>query len=165
MTIPTLNGILTLNVGAKSIEQKHLLHKEQGLRYYFDQKEKNVRITEIDLMPLSEIEKVEEILKAELEPLIFQGIFITNSRSYQIIPILKKLGYSDQCIIGFDLLEQNKAYLQKGDIDFIINQDPIMQGSLAIKSLFNFLLNKEQPQKLHFLPLDIVVKENCDYYN
>lgn len=165
ISVPNLNGIVTLNVGAKSIEQKHLLHKEQGLHYYFDEKEKGIHIAEIDIEAYNDTSKLEEELRAALQPHTFQAIFITNSRAYHILPTLKTLGYTDKTIIGFDLLEQNKSFLQSGELDFIINQDPIKQGQLAIKTLFSYLLEKQQPMKLNFLPLDIVVKENCDYYN
>lgn len=165
IAVPNLNGIVTLNIGAKSIEQKHLLHKEQGLHYYFDENQKNVHITEIDIVVFRDKVRLEEELKEVLTPLTFQGIFITNSRAYQVIPALRSLGYSNKCIIGFDLLEENKKYLQSGDIDFIINQDPIKQGRLAIKTLFSYLLDKQYPDQFNFLPLDIVVKENCEFYN
>lgn len=165
ISVPNLNGIVTLNIGAKSIEQKHLLHKEQGLHYYFDENEKKVHISEIDIVSFRDKMKLEKELHEVLSPLTFQGIFITNSRAYQVIPTLKSLGYADKCIIGFDLLEENKRYLQSGDIDFIINQDPVKQGRLAIKTLFSYLLDKQKPIQFNFLPLDIVVKENCEFYN
>ena len=165
ISVPNLNGIVTSNIGARSIEQKHLLHKEQGLHYYFDENDKLVHISEVDLVSFMDQVQLEKELKEILDPLTFQGIFITNSRAYHIIPVLRSLGYTDKCIIGFDLLAENQEFLQSGDIDFIINQDPVKQGSLAIKTLFSYLLEKQQPNQFNFLPLDIVVKENCDFYN
>ncbi len=165
IAVPNLNGIVTLNIGARSIEQKHLLHKEQGLHYYFDDKEKNVRINEFDVVSFTDKLELERVLSEALGKSTFQAIFITNSRAYHIIPALQKLGYADRCIIGYDLLDPNKAYLQSGDLDFIINQDPVKQGSLAIKTLFNYLLEHQRPEAFRFLPLDVVVKENCDFYD
>lgn len=164
MTIPNLNGIVTLNVGAKAIEQKHLLHKEQGLHYYFDEKEKKIHLTEIDIEDFENEDLLNQYLKTTLDPLTFQGIFITNSRAYHIIPTLSALGYANRCIIGFDLLEENKAYLQSGEIDFIINQDPIKQGHMGVKTLFQYLMDGQLPEQFTFLPLDVVMKENCDFY-
>jgi len=164
IAVPNLNGIVTLNIGARSIEQKHLLHKEHGLHYYFDESQKKVHISAIDIVSFKDKGRLEEELAKVLTPLTFQGIFITNSRAYHVIPALRSLGYTDRCIIGFDLLEENKRYLQSGEINFIINQDPIKQGQLAIKTLFSYLLDKKHPDQFNFLPLDIVVKENCEFY-
>lgn len=165
ISVPRLNGIVTLNIGARSIEQKHLLHKEQGLHYYFDEKGQNIHLTEIDLESMDDPVALEKELRTQLAPLTFQGIFITNSRAYRIIPLLKSLGYHDRCIIGFDLLESNKKFLQSGELDYIINQDPIKQGKMGIKTLFSYLLENQQPERFTFLPLDIVIKENCDFYS
>ncbi|MBK8562117.1 MAG: hypothetical protein IPN76_01915 [Saprospiraceae bacterium] len=49
-------------------------------------------------------------------------------------------------------------------IDFLINQNPVEQGYLGITCLFNHLLLKTTVEKVQYLPLDIVVTENVDYY-
>jgi len=165
ISVPNLDGILTINIGARAVDQRHLLHKEQGLRNYFDEHNQKVQIKEIDLPLYADANKLQQSIRQALAAHSFQAIFITNSRAYHIMPILKELGCQNVCVVGFDLLEENKQFLKDGSIDFIINQDPIKQGELGIKSLFTYLMEKQPPKKLNYLPLDIVMKENCDFYH
>ncbi len=67
-------------------------------------------------------------------------------------------------MVGFDLIEPNVEYLHRNIIDFLINQNPMRQGYLSIVNLFNHLVLKKEVEQLQYLPLDIVVSENVDYY-
>jgi LacI family transcriptional regulator len=67
-------------------------------------------------------------------------------------------------IVGFDLVEPNLYHLRNNDIDFLINQNPVQQGFLGMMNLFNHLVKKQAVEKIQYLPLDIVVTENVDYY-
>lgn len=91
------------------------------------------------------------------------GIFISTSKTYQLIEHAGAL-LKNVTIIGFDLLPKNIAYLKAGKIDYLINQNPERQGFLAITNLIDALLLKKSIQPIQYLPLDIVVKENVDYY-
>ena len=67
-------------------------------------------------------------------------------------------------LIGFDLVEDNISRLREGSIDWIISQSPIQQGVCAVKTLFDLLVNKIVPNKTQYVPLDIIIRENLDYY-
>ena len=67
-------------------------------------------------------------------------------------------------IVGYDLIEANVKYLRSNKIDFIINQNPIKQGYLGLMNIANHLILKKKVAPLQYLPLDIVVQENLDYY-
>lgn len=163
-TIPDLNKLLILNIGAQAIDQKHLLHKEQGLRYHFDQLSLGVDIRECDITEYKDARRFQEVLKRQLIEQSPQGIFVTNSRVHYLIPILEDLLISDMTIIGFDLIPSNLECLKRGKIDFLIHQNPKMQGAMGIRALFQLLINKQAPSKIAYVPLDIVMKENCEYY-
>ena len=92
------------------------------------------------------------------------GFFVTNSRSYKIVECLEQITDRKIKIVGFDLIEENLKYFRRDKINFLINQNPSEQGFLGIMNLFKHLILKENVDKKQYLPLDIVVKENVDYY-
>jgi LacI family transcriptional regulator len=54
--------------------------------------------------------------------------------------------------------------LKKGTVDFLICQRPEEQGYFAIQSLFEHLVLKKEVTTENFTAIDIVTKENIDYY-
>jgi len=92
------------------------------------------------------------------------SVFFTNSRVFQIAQYINSRSIKGVKLIGYDLLPDNVRFLKEGKIDFLISQRPEEQGYTAVITLFNNLfLNKEIPRK-HFMPIDIIAKENIDYY-
>jgi LacI family transcriptional regulator len=63
-------------------------------------------------------------------------------------------------VIGYELLKQNLEYLNDGVIDFLIHQKPEEQGYMGIGHLYKKLVLKEPITDLHYMPLEIIVKEN-----
>jgi LacI family transcriptional regulator len=96
---------------------------------------------------------------------MFDGIhsvFVPNSRAYLVAEFLEKNKIKGIRIIGYDLLEQNKAFLKNGMIDFLINQKPEIQGYEAVVCLYKQLVLQEKDIKNQYMPLEIVVKENLE---
>lgn len=164
MTIPDLSRLMVLNIGASSIDQKHLLHKEQGMRYHFDQSTFSIEIDEADINNYKDQGAFREVMRKKMIDFAPQGIFVTNSRIHHLVPILKDLLINDIALIGFDLIPSNLGLLKKGDINFLIHQNPKMQGAMGIRTMFQYLMNREIPAPIQNVPLDIVMKENCDFY-
>ncbi len=63
-----------------------------------------------------------------------------------------------------DIAKKAGAYLKKGMIKFLINQNPTRQTSLGVSHLANLLLFKKVPPSLDLFPLEIVTKENLSPY-
>ncbi|WP_317048801.1 LacI family DNA-binding transcriptional regulator [Flavobacterium nitrogenifigens] len=94
---------------------------------------------------------------------MFSGInsvFVPNSRAYIVANFLNKNNINGVRIIGFDLLKENIEYLNKGVIDFLINQRPEEQGYLGINYLYKKLVLQEETERTHYIPLEIILKEN-----
>ncbi len=92
-----------------------------------------------------------------------KAVFVTNSRAH-VISNYHAANKLDIKVIGFDLVEKNIAEIKKGNIDFLISQRPIYQGEKAVQSLFDYFVYKKLPKKIKYVPLDIVIRENVDYY-
>lgn len=88
------------------------------------------------------------------------SIFVPNSRAYIVAQFLEQQNIKGVRIIGYDLLKENIVYLNSGIIDFLINQKPEEQGYTGINYLYKKIILQENLDATHFMPLDIIVKEN-----
>lgn len=157
---------LLLNLDTDLQDARHLSDKERGFRDYFEENhDRHIQVISRNFANYDD--KVE--FKGFLSEIFARypnlaGIFITNSRSYKLVECLSELGREDVFLVGFDLIEENLHYLRSNRIDFLINQNPVLQGYLGIMNIVNHILLKQDIVPLQYLPLDIVVIENCDYY-
>ncbi len=95
-----------------------------------------------------------------------KGIFVPISTIYQVAEHLKSIAPSQKIyLIGYDLIEENLAFLREGIIDFLISQRSELQGYLSIFSLFNFIALNQKANNKVMVPFDILTKENVDYYH
>ena len=88
------------------------------------------------------------------------SVFVPNSRAYIVARFLDENNIKGVRIIGYDLLNENIEYLNKGVIDFLINQRPEQQGYFGINYLYKKLVLQESVEKTQYIPLEIILKEN-----
>lgn len=158
--------VVVLHLEKEVFNALHLVSKEQGFRDFFASvPERNIRVLEQSFdgfdVP-AQMEAYTARLLAETPNL--NGIFVTNSRAWRLAECMQKLQMPHIKLVGFDLIKPNVQLLHNNVIDFLINQNPIRQGFLSIVSLFNHLVLKKAVEKLQYLPLDIVMTENVNYY-
>jgi LacI family transcriptional regulator len=156
---------LIVNI-SKHKDSYHQLHERaKGFKNYFTKNNLGkVSIHEIDIESHQEKE-ILSVLSSALDKIKnLKGIFVTNSRVYKIASCIEKKKIKNLRIIGYDLLKENTDYLKKGTIDFLISQKPEVQAYKGILTLFNHLVLKKDVEPLQYLPLDIITKENIDYY-
>ncbi|MCC7504137.1 MAG: LacI family DNA-binding transcriptional regulator [Saprospiraceae bacterium] len=157
---------LVLNLDRGVANARHLLDKEQGFRDYFaSTHDKMVSVHSEIFEDFDNAALLRTWMEAQLERLPrLRGIFVTNSRAYKLVNALLNNTARNIKIVGFDLVEPNLKYLEENKISFLINQNAWHQGYLGILAAVNSrILNKEIPRH-QYLPLDIVVRENVDYY-
>ena len=95
-----------------------------------------------------------------------QYAIVLNSRGNIIASAIQNGLKSDSIqLIGFDLTRDNIKCLEEGTITALLCQRPQLQGFSALRRLISWLLyrSKEENER-HFLPIDLVVKENLPYY-
>ena len=71
---------------------------------------------------------------------------------------------TDFNLMGYDLLQRNVACLKQGSIFFLIAQQPVLQGFNGIKTLCEHLILKKDVLGEYFMPIDLLTKENIDFY-
>jgi LacI family transcriptional regulator len=67
-------------------------------------------------------------------------------------------------VVGFDLIQPNLELLAENNIRFLINQNAWHQGYMGILTIVNHLILRKKIPLLQYLPLDIIVRENVEYY-
>lgn len=68
-------------------------------------------------------------------------------------------------LLGYDVIDANVRYLKSGLITHLISQRPEVQGYHCVKALFRHLVLKERVEPVNYMPIDILMKENIEYYN
>lgn len=156
---------ILLNLDKYSTDANHLIDKENGFKSYFeDLSQENVTITKYDFEDFDDPCKldafVENIVNLHHD---MAGIFVTNSRAFLVAEKLKQLS-NKIAIVGFDLIDQNIALLKAGKINFLINQNSHLQGFNSLMVFYEFYYLQKQILHHDYLPLDIIVPENVEYY-
>jgi LacI family transcriptional regulator len=164
--LPDPCSILIAHFDEELSNAAHLSKKEQGFRSYFKQKhiEQEYNILEAELNS-SDFFKFSERLSEFVENIPdLKGIFVTTSKAFKVASYLKQRHIKRIKIVGYDLLPENIRYLNSGFISFLINQNPTGQGYWGVHQLADHLVFKKEVLALKYLPLDIVTKENLNYF-
>jgi LacI family transcriptional regulator len=143
----------------------HLYEKERGFKDYFNElKDEQFNIISLDLSIQNETEIQEKVSNVLNDPSL-KGILVTTSKGASTVSaLLEKHGKNDIRFVAYDLLDRNVAYLKKGIIDFLINQDAKRQAFLGISKLVNYLLFKKELPETHLFPLEIISRKNLNSY-
>lgn len=138
--------------------------REVGFREYMGEHHPDCNIYELDL-PVKQEQEDKEIMDSffDRHPEVKLGITF-NSKAYLVGEYLKKKGKEDFHMIGYDLLERNVKAMHEGYISFLIAQQPRLQGFKAIESLCDAMILKKKVKRVNFMPIDLLTKENVDYY-
>lgn len=155
--------ILLVNISKEINTHHHLLRKEEGFRAYFKDNHKSNKVVKIDVRQTSydSVEKhLDEVFEERND---ISAVFITNSRVSSVARYLQQHNMK-KLLIGFDFLPENIDFLKKDTIDFLICQKPQQQGYRGIMALYNKLVNNITPEKVNFMPIDIITRENFLFY-
>ena len=157
---------MVLNLDKEVSNARHLLDKERGFKDFFNGVEhKSIDIRSAVFEDFDDPERLRAWVYEQfgLYPRL-NGFFVTNSRAYKLAAVIGPAELKRVKIVGFDLIEPNLALLNENKIRFLINQNAWHQGYLGILAIVNSLVLKKDMPRQQYLPLDIVVKENADYY-
>jgi LacI family transcriptional regulator len=150
---------------AREIENNFaILRKEEGFRTYFKD-----HLSEDLLVPLNSTDtdyatvsaKLSKLLKKEKE---ISAIYVTNSRVSLVAKWLEVIDRKDILLIGYDFLDDNVSYLEKGLIDFLICEKPQEQGYRGVMTLFQRLVYSSPVEENYLMPIDIITRANYKFY-
>ncbi|WP_276363758.1 LacI family DNA-binding transcriptional regulator [Daejeonella sp. H1SJ63] len=154
---------LIVNISREIDNHHHLLKKEEGFRAYFKDHHKPDNIIKIDIRE-TDLKSIEhQLSKVFEENNDIKVVFVTNSRVSTVAHFIESLG-KDLILIGYDFLKENIGYMDKGVIDFLVCQKPKQQAYRGLMSLYQHLAFSSPVEKIYFMPIDILTKENSSFY-
>ena len=90
---------------------------------------------------------------------------VFNSRVYQVADYLRIGGEKHlRSLVGYDLLPKNVEYLKSGEVFCLIGQRPALQAYYGVRALCNHVVFKKPIDPIRYMPIDILLKENIDFY-
>lgn len=164
LLVPENKSIMVIHFAKEMDNQNHLILREKGFYQWFS--ENGNKSHSIFTCEISDAEKdswqkkvIEKIGKNNIG-----GLFVTNSKVFYAARLIQKYGLKDLKVIGHDLLIENIEFLKLGIVNFLICQKPEEQGYNALNKLFRNVVQKRDVKKENYTSIDIITKENVDYY-
>ncbi len=139
-----------------------LKRMESGFREYFKDSGQD-RIHELTVNSTNKEVVFRELTKFYIKNPDIKGVFVTNSKAF-LVSDFHLTHELDIRVVGYDLVQENINHLKSGGIDFLISQSPLSQGMKAVQTLFELFVYKREPAKVQNVPLDIIIRENVDFY-
>ena len=143
----------------------HLRKRKKGFLDFMSEHRKTIKTICLDIDLAEEHEPETSLQKAFDENPGIEGVFATNSRVHKVAEYMCRNDLCNMLLVGYDLVEKNVEYLKKGYIDFLISQKPEEQGYKSVMALSNFILVKQNIPRVNYSPIDIITKENIEFYN
>jgi len=162
LSTPRNSRYLIIKLSNKKVFSTHIDGRIDGFIQFFKNKKSNIKTIEIDLS--NKNEPYTSLSEIFIDNESINGVFIPNSRSYKLADFLESIGKNNYIIVGYDLIEQNVKHLEKENITYLINQKPEKQVYDAVMALFNHILLKKKIEKTNYSAIDILIKENINYY-
>ena len=159
-------AILVAHIDEDIGNASHLIKKEQGFRNYFSH---NNLADKYTLHRIELQRKNHSLFQKQMDSLIdnnpdLQGIYVTTSKGYALATYLEQRHIKSIKLICYDLVPKNIHFLNKGIINFLINQNPRGQGYWSLHHMVDYLVFKKKVSLIKYLPLDVIVKENINYF-
>ena len=144
--------ILFLNNNKDNPAEIQMKRRLEGFMKYISEEHKDIAIHEVILSDF-----FRKHPKATLGA-------VFNSRVYQVGHYLREKGQNMTGLIGYDLLRNNTELLKSGEVTYLIGQRPGLQGYCGVKTLCDNIVFKKSVEPLKYMPIDILIKENIDFY-
>jgi LacI family transcriptional regulator len=165
MITPENKDILVINMARNIRNVHHLRNRSLGFLNYLEAAGKNRgKKIELNITEPSHESIAEALDKAFKNSPEIASVFMTGSKSHLIASYLEEKNLHSVNLVGYDLLDLNVRYLKSGIIKFLIGQRPEEQTLKGVKKLFEFLSLNKAPEKMEYLPVDIITSENVDYF-
>lgn len=142
--------------------------RENGFLDYLKTNDFKGNIHHVELDPDKQeegVKKLTDLFSTYREKQI--GGIVLNSRIYELVAMLDQIPhqYTDKiCLVGHDAIDSNVNALKEKRVTYLLSQRPDTQGYDAVNALSNHLIFKQEYEKDNYMPIDILIKENVDYY-
>jgi Transcriptional regulators len=158
--------VLVIRTQRKGAVSNQTLNRNNGFLQYIKEKQLENKLGLINVEFKDDNEDANlEILRAVFASQSNIKAAITfNSKVYRLAMHLEALNHLDVKLIGYDLLEQNVAFLKQDVISFLIAQRPNQQAYFTVRDMCRKLIFKQEIKKINYVPIDILLKDNIEDY-
>jgi LacI family transcriptional regulator len=157
-------NILIIHFAKEMDNQNHLVQREKGFYDWYSLNKRDIhQLYTIEIPDTNNEMWMEQVLDLILTKKI-KGVFVTNSKVFNVGRMIERNNLHYLKVIGHDLLKENILFLKKDIVQFLICQRPEEQGYNAINKLFRHVVQKRVIARENYTSIDIVTKENVDYY-
>lgn len=157
------NKVLVVNI-SKEIENYNYLQIEEGFRTYFKDNHMDNEIVRIDMKETDYLSVARHMTYVFHMHKDIEAIFVTNSRVFTVASFLQNSHRKNISLIGYDFIKENIQHLNTGVIDFLICHKPEEQAYRAVMALYQTLVMGSSVEKIQYMPIDIITKENYEFY-
>lgn len=157
------NKVLVVNI-SKEIENYNYLQIEEGFRTYFKDNHMDNEIVRIDMKETDYLSVARHMTYVFHMHKDIEAIFVTNSRVFTVASFLQNSHRKNISLIGYDFIKENVQHLNTGVIDFLICHKPEEQAYRAVMALYQTLVMGSSVEKIQYMPIDIITKENYEFY-
>jgi len=156
--------LLILKLGYKDGIIQHQAQREEGFLNFLKIKNKKNKVS-THIVDISDPEEFKTNLhKIFNDSPKIKGVFVTSSKVHKVADFFEKNNITDRILVGYDLIQKNTDFLDRGIIDFLIGQRTEEQGYKSVMALFNFLQMQQDIPTINYGPIDIVTQQNLKYF-
>lgn len=137
---------------------------DEGFVSYLEQHRYAGKLFSIDVV-LDRVNWENELKEFILKHKDIKGMVVFNSLAYRLAMFLEEHDMKDIMLGGFDLIDLNVAYQQKGFIQYLLHQRPDSQGYMGLRALCNFIAFSTPVNEVNLMPVDIIIAENAEFYS
>ena len=154
------NGILVVHFKhEKQAIQNQVAARFKGFMNFVNEHLQGTPIREVEISADNG-----DALKKTLAEFHPDACVVFNSKAHLVADLLKEQTHKGIRLIGYDTIPENVKRMKDGDIWCLIGQRPESQGFNAIKSLADLMVFQSKPSRTNYMPIDILMGENIDYY-
>jgi LacI family transcriptional regulator len=161
------NKILIIRTQRKGAMSNQTLNRNSGFMQYINDNglAEKLELINVEFKDDDEVANLEVLREVFAKHTTIKAAITFNSKAYRLAMHLETLKKSYVQLIGYDLLEQNVDYLKKDMIAYLIAQRPEKQAYCTVRDMCKELIFKQEVTTINYVPIDILMKENIDYYS
>lgn len=142
-------------------------NRYKGFMHYIDEQHINntYKLINVELKDDDEGENLKMLEEVFRKNVNIKAAITFNSKVSRLAMHLKAMKRIDGVrILGYDLLEKNVTYMKEGVVSYLIAQRPDKQAYYSVRDMCRELIFEQGVNKINYVPIDILMRENIDYY-
>ena len=153
-------------LGEGRVASRQQLFREKGFRQYMQNHCPECEIVEVNLYAYDKQGMKDIMYKAFSENKDVQFGISFNSSIHIVCSFLKEEmpEHPHVVLLGYDAVGANVECIKDGSVDFLVAQHPQKQGLNCFRSMFNACVLRVKQRVEHYVPIELLTKENIDYY-